>query len=145
MAIAPSLIIVGIATAPIVNAQQQIHPAFEVASIKLSAIPVGREGGNRAQIEHTPNSLTMLNVALSDCVPWAYGVASFQLSAPHLSTDTYDILAKTGTPAPVSELRMMLQDLLSKRFKLALPQRNKNASRVRTGRCERRLQTFVSK
>jgi len=125
IAIASSLIIVWIATAPIVNAQQQTHPAFEVASIKPSAILVGGEGAHRARIEHTPDSLTMLNVALSDCVQWAYGVAFFQLSAAHLSTDTYDILAKAATPVPVAELRMMLQDLLSKRFKLALHHENR--------------------
>jgi uncharacterized protein (TIGR03435 family) len=95
-------------------------PAFEVVSVKPAAIPAGREGGNRSRIEHTPNSLTMLNVALSDCVEWAYGVAFFQISDAHLSSGSYDILAKTGASVPVSQLRLMLQDLLAKRFKLAL-------------------------
>jgi uncharacterized protein (TIGR03435 family) len=95
-------------------------PAFEVVSVKPAAIPAGREGGNRSRIEHTPNSLTMLNVALSDCAQWAYGVAFFQISDAHLSSDSYDILAKTGASVPVSQLRLMLQDLLAKRFKLAL-------------------------
>jgi uncharacterized protein (TIGR03435 family) len=94
--------------------------SFDVASIKPASIPIGREGGNRSRIEHTPTSLSMWNVALSDCVQWAYGVAFFQLEAPHLSADSYDILAKTGAPIPVSQLRLMLQDLLAKRFNLAL-------------------------
>src|ERR1022692_2301977 len=93
---------------------------FAVASVKPAALPVVREGGNRSRIEHTPNSLTMLNVALSDCVQWAYGVAFFQVSASHLSPDSYDILAKAGTSVPVSQLRMMLQDLLANRFKLVV-------------------------
>jgi uncharacterized protein (TIGR03435 family) len=62
----------------------------------------------------------MLNVALSDCLQWAYGVAFFQVSAAHLSTASYDILAKTGAPVAVSQLKMMLQNLLATRFKLTL-------------------------
>jgi uncharacterized protein (TIGR03435 family) len=49
-------------------AQQPVHPAFEVASIKPAAALIGREGGNRARIETTPTSLTMMNVALTDSV-----------------------------------------------------------------------------
>jgi uncharacterized protein (TIGR03435 family) len=93
--------------------------AFDVASIKRAAISVAREGGNRARIEHTPNSLSMFNVGLSDCVQWAYGVASFQVSG-RVGTDSYDILAKTEAPVTVSQLRTMLQNLLAARFKLAL-------------------------
>jgi uncharacterized protein (TIGR03435 family) len=112
---------VGIANTPFVHAQPAAPaPAFEVASVKPAAIPVGREGGNRSRIEHTPTTLTMLNVGLSDCVQWAYGVAFFQVSSAHLRTDSYDILAKAGAAVPVSQLRMMLQDLLAARFKLAL-------------------------
>ena len=117
-------IAVGIANTPFVQAQPAA-PAFEVASVKPAAIPVGPEGGNRSRIEHTPNTLTMLNVALSDCVQWAYGVAFFQVSGAHLSTGSYDILAKAGASVPVSQLRMMLQDLLAKRFKLALHRETK--------------------
>jgi uncharacterized protein (TIGR03435 family) len=114
-------IAVGIANTLFVYAQPAAPAqAFEVASVKPAAIPVEREGRNRSRIEHTPNTLTMLNVGLSDCVQWAYGVAFFQVSAVHLSTDSYDILAKAGTSVPVNQLRMMLQDLLAKRFKLTL-------------------------
>jgi len=111
---------------PCVHAQSSAQlQAFEVASIKPAAITVGREGGNRSRIEHTPDSLTMLNVALSDCVQWAYGVAFFQVSDAHLSANSYDILAKAGSPVPVGQLRLMLQDLLAKRFKLAVHRETK--------------------
>jgi uncharacterized protein (TIGR03435 family) len=112
---------VGVLTPSPGNAQSKAEPqTFEVASIRPAAVPVGREGGNRSRIEHTPNRLTMWNVGLSDCVQWAYGVASFQVFAAHESTDSYDITAKTGASVPVGQLRMMLRDLLAKRFKLAL-------------------------
>jgi uncharacterized protein (TIGR03435 family) len=109
-------IAIGILNLQCAYAQAQ---SFEVASIKPAAIPVGREGGNRSRIQHTPNSLTMLNVNLDECVQWAYGVPSFQVSAAHQSPDSYDILAKAGASVPVSQLRMMLRDLLAKRFNLA--------------------------
>ncbi|MDR3699645.1 MAG: TIGR03435 family protein [Candidatus Sulfopaludibacter sp.] len=94
--------------------------AFEAASIKPAAISAAREGGNRSRIEHTPTSLSMWNVGLRECVQWAYGVAPFQIPSEHLSADSYDILARTGAPVPVSELRVMLQELLARRFKLVL-------------------------
>jgi len=94
--------------------------AFEAASIKPAAVPAVREGGNRSRVEHTPTSLTMWNISLNECVQWAYGVESFQVSAAHQGSDSYDIVAKTGAPVSVSQLRTMLQDLLARRFKLAL-------------------------
>jgi uncharacterized protein (TIGR03435 family) len=112
----PAIAAIALASAA---AQQPAHPAFDVASIKPAAM-IGNEGGNRARVETTPTSLTMRNVGLSDIVQWAYGVAFFQLSAPHVPPDAYDILAKTGDPVPPAQLRLMLQDLLVQRFKLAL-------------------------
>lgn len=93
---------------------------FEVASIKPAVVPVGREGGNRSRIEHTPTSLVMSNIDLNGCVQWAYGVESFQVSAARENRESYDIRAKAGASVPVSQLRMMLRDLLAKRFKLEL-------------------------
>jgi uncharacterized protein (TIGR03435 family) len=98
---------------------------FDAASVKPAAIPILGEGGNRSRVEHTPTSLTMLNVDVAGCVEWAYGLAPFQISAAHLSSDSYDILAKTAAPVSVGELRLMLQDLLAKRFKLALHRESK--------------------
>ena len=94
--------------------------AFDAASIKPAAISATREGGNRSRIEHTPVSLSMWNVGLRECVRWAYGVAAFQVPSEHLSADSYDILARTGAPVPVSQLRAMLQELLARRFSLVL-------------------------
>lgn len=93
---------------------------FDVASIKIAVVPVGREGGNRSRIEHTPTSLTMLNVDLNRCVQWAYDVAPFQVSAAHENHGSYDIRAKSSASVSVGQLRTMLQDLLAKRFSLAL-------------------------
>jgi uncharacterized protein (TIGR03435 family) len=99
--------------------------AFEAASVKPAAIPMMGEGANRSRIEHTPTSLTMLNVDVTSCVEWAYELAPFQVSGAHVSTDRYDILARTGAPVAVGELRKMLQDLLAQRFHLALHRESK--------------------
>ena len=86
------------------GAQSTAPPAsFDAASVKPAAIPLVNEGGNRARIEYTPNSLTMRNVALTDCVQWAYGVAEFQVSAPHADNRGYDILARAESPVPVGQ------------------------------------------
>jgi uncharacterized protein (TIGR03435 family) len=125
------LLVVGALTAPLLPAQAPAgqspttddrRPAFDVASIKPSVISkAGGEGSWRSSIEHSPDSLTMRNVDLNDCVQWAYGVESYQISGPNsLGAKRYDILAKTADPVPVSQLKLMLQQLLADRFKLAL-------------------------
>jgi len=103
------------------SATAQPQPAsFTAASIKPAAIGIGREGGNRSRIQHTPTSLSMWNVSLADCVEWAYSLAPFQLPGAQPGAESYDILAKTDAPVPVGQLKVMLQDLLAKRFQLAI-------------------------
>jgi len=107
-------IIIGIGNAPLSQAQSldgSQAPAFEVASIKPSAVwRSGGEGRSRSRIEHSPDSLTMWNVDLSDCIEWAYGVKFYQISRSNpLGGERYVILAKAADPVPVNELRMMLR------------------------------------
>jgi uncharacterized protein (TIGR03435 family) len=101
----------------IVNAQ-----SFEVASIKPAAMwKTGGEGSGRSRIEYSRDSLTMRNVDLKECVQWAYGVEYYQIPAPNaLDGTSYYILAKAAGAVPVSQLRLMLQQLLADRFKLTL-------------------------
>jgi uncharacterized protein (TIGR03435 family) len=96
--------------------------SFEVASIKPTPVSTtNREGGNRARIEYSPDSLTMRNVALTHCIQWAYRVEYYQFpQLQSLDSTSYDILAKAAGPVPVRELRLMLQQLLADRFKLTL-------------------------
>lgn len=102
------------------SAQPAAPAKFDVASIRPAAVRLGQEGGHRSRIEHTPNSLTMWNVDLPACVQWAYDLPPFQVAADHAGATAYDILAKSGTTVSVATLRIMLQDLLATRFKLAL-------------------------
>jgi uncharacterized protein (TIGR03435 family) len=96
--------------------------SFEVASVKPAAVSkTVREGSARARIEYSPDSLTMRNVALTDCIQWAYRVEYYQFpQLRSLNSTSYDILAKAAGPVPVRALRLMLQQLLADRFKLKL-------------------------
>lgn len=110
---------------PIAPAQPQPQPTtpeFDAASIKLAALwKPGGEGSKRSRIEYTPKSLSMWNVELSDCVQWAYDVPFFQVSGPDFPNgERYDILGRTEETVPVTQLRLMLRNLLDTRFHLAL-------------------------
>ncbi len=95
--------------------------AFEVASIRPSSIwKAGGEGNSRSKIEVSPNSLTMRNVDLNECVQWAYGVQSYRISGVHLNAERYDIFARAEASVQIHQLELMLQDLLAKRFNLKL-------------------------
>jgi uncharacterized protein (TIGR03435 family) len=95
-------------------------PAFDVASVKVSA--PGQRGGNpilNQNIRATPGSLTMRRVSLKACIQWAYHVFEYQVSGPDwIDSDHYDIAAKAAGPAAEPDLRLMLQTLLADRFQL---------------------------
>ena len=62
----------------------------------------------------------MSNVSLQDCVQWAYGLKFFQIEgSTSVDNERFDIQAKAPGAAPVAQLRLMLQDLLKKRFRMA--------------------------
>lgn len=108
-----------LAAAAIAHAQ-----SFEVASIKPTIVTTV-EGG-RWRIEYSPDSVTMQNVSLGDCVKWAYRVEEYQISVPgSLERENYDIRAKAAGPVRLSELRIMMQQLLAERFKLSLHRESK--------------------
>jgi uncharacterized protein (TIGR03435 family) len=101
-------------------------PAFDVASVKVLKV---REAGRPDNIQTAPGSLTMRNIRLRACIHWAYGVDEFQVKGPDwLNSDRYEIIAKAAGPAPVDELKAMLQTLLAERFQLALHRETKTTA-----------------
>src|SRR5262245_36371921 len=103
---------------PLVRAQ-----SFEVASIRPSTVwqAGGQCSSSRSQIEHGPDSLTMVNVDLGEIVQWAYGLQPYQLSGQNMLRDRrYDVRAKSAGPVAVAQLRSMLQGLLANRFKVTV-------------------------
>lgn len=101
--------------------------AFDAASIKPAALwKAGGEGSKRSKIEYTAKSLSMSNVDLTDCVQWAYGVPFYQVAGSDFPDgERYDILARTEESVPVSQLRLMLRNLLDRRFHLMLRRETK--------------------
>jgi uncharacterized protein (TIGR03435 family) len=112
------------------QAQTNPAPAFDVASIRVNSMAAqGGEGSRRESTEPSPGSLIMRNVRMRSCITWAYHVAEYQVSGPAwIDSERYDIAAKAAGPAPESEMRVMLQTLLTDRFKLVLHRQNKEMS-----------------
>ncbi len=100
--------------------------SFDVASVKTSTFgDSGLEGSKRSRIDITPTRVTLRNTTLGECVQWAWNVKPYQISAPHaiqdaLDSERYDLRAVVESDTPVSQLRLMMQDLLAKRFQIVL-------------------------
>jgi uncharacterized protein (TIGR03435 family) len=89
-------------------------PRFEVASIRPA-----NSGGN--YVETKPGTVLVHSATLATCIKWAYGVTSSQISgADLLDSERYEIVAKASEPVSDATLRVMFQNLLADRFKLAL-------------------------
>jgi uncharacterized protein (TIGR03435 family) len=99
--------------------------AFEVASIKPSEPPVpGRGmmmGSNGGPGTKDPGIYRCTNCNLPMMIAQAYDIKFFQLTYPKWMDDVrFEINAKVPAGATKAQLRLMLQDLLAERFKLAL-------------------------
>jgi uncharacterized protein (TIGR03435 family) len=98
---------------------------FEVASVKPSPPPA--PGRNAAvAVRGGPGStdpalVRFDNIDLFSLVTMAYGIGRYQLFGPEwLSTARFDINARVPLGATRDQYRLMLQNLLAERFKLAL-------------------------
>jgi len=102
---------------------------FEVASIKPSPPPDGR--GMRVGCPGGPGSsdpgrITCTNINLANLVSMAYGLARYQLLGLSLSdTDRFEITAKVPEGATKEQVKLMWQNLLKERFKLAVHREQK--------------------
>jgi uncharacterized protein (TIGR03435 family) len=93
-------------------------PVFEVASIKPSEDPPGSISG----IFESRGRINAKNVTLKRCVRGAYNIPEPQIMGgpKWVDQDRYYIEAKAAVPASDRELMLMLQPLLSDRFKLVV-------------------------
>ena len=92
---------------------------FDVASVKL--FKPGSAPENRS-IAASHGSLMMRQQTLRECIEWAYGLNDgAEIAGPGaLDSEQYDIAAKAAGSATQDQLRLMLQGLLTERFKLSL-------------------------
>jgi uncharacterized protein (TIGR03435 family) len=96
-------------------------PEFEVASVKAS------QSGDRSKAGTSPAGRLTIDGSLGYILKWAYDLKNYQLSGPEwIDTTRYQIAAKASGPADGKDLKLMLQALLSERFKLTLHRESKD-------------------
>ena len=100
-------------------ASAQVHPTFEVASVKRGA-GGGPPGDIPRNMDGSPGSFAMRNVPLRFALEWAYDLKDYEISGPDWinGEERYDIIAKAAGPATNDQMKLMLQALLLERFKM---------------------------
>lgn len=74
----------------------------------------------RDNIKVTPDSVLIHATSLKSIVAWAFAAKEYQVAGPDwLDTTRYDISAKSGAEATDDKMRLMMQSLLTERFKFA--------------------------
>jgi hypothetical protein len=93
---------------------QAEKPAFDAASIKPNNSPPGGRGGPvGGSVRFTEEGVAGRKATVRRIIQAAYRLTEYQVSgAPGwLDSDTFDVEAKTETPANKDQLRQMLQTL----------------------------------
>jgi uncharacterized protein (TIGR03435 family) len=110
--------------APLLFAVSSLAQSFDVASVKPSAHPVGRDYNNLVTVRAM--EFSGKNVTLKRLIGEAYGLQPYQVSGPKWLDDIeYDVDAKADKPATGEQLRLMLRALLTNRFHLAVHRQTK--------------------
>jgi uncharacterized protein (TIGR03435 family) len=98
-----------------------VSPSFDTASVRIHKAGSVEEGRNGPWIQTSPGGVTIRNVKLLWCLGWAYDQKDWLISGPEwITSERYDIVAKTERAVPVAQLKLMLRTLLVERFKLVL-------------------------
>jgi len=101
----------------------QAPNVFEVASVRVHP-PIGRDAPET--IDVSGDRLTVRNISLLRSLQWAYDFKEYQVSGPDwMRTERYDIEAKAPGPASETQMRRMLQPLLTERFQMSLRRETK--------------------
>lgn len=99
-------------------------PAFEVASVKVSA-PI-TDGRVMVSMGGDPGRINYVGLPLRMLIARAYNVKDYQVTGlDAFSGDRYDIVAKIPADTPREQVPLMLQNLLAERFKLKLHREQK--------------------
>jgi uncharacterized protein (TIGR03435 family) len=102
-------------------------PVFDAASVRIHKAGGPEEGGPGSWVQTSPGGVTMRNAKLVWCVGWAYDQKDWLISGPEwITSERYDIFARTERAAPLAELKLMLRTLLTERFRLVLHHETKD-------------------
>jgi uncharacterized protein (TIGR03435 family) len=100
------------------------RPEFEIASVKVSPPAISgmiRVWANGGPGTKDPTLFTCENFSLSNLITMAYGIEHYRLSGPDwLQASMFDISARVPKGATRDQFKLMLQNLLADRFKLAV-------------------------
>jgi len=100
---------------------QASRPTFEVAAVRPN-----HSGTNGTDSDWNNGGIRIVNMTLKRCLAQAYEMREDQISGPDwISTERYDVVAKSEGKAHDDALRLMLQSLLEDRFKLAMHRASK--------------------
>jgi uncharacterized protein (TIGR03435 family) len=130
-----AVLAIGLGQAPGVQAQSQASaaalPHFDVASLKPGQTILGDKIDiNLGTLNH--GTLTLTNASLADCLSYAYGLTDKNqidgVDWIKSKAVRFDIVAKAPVDAPLDQVRLMLQALLTERFQLALHREQKDLS-----------------
>lgn len=100
-----------------ITLRAQAPLSFEVASVKPSGTMPAI--GKRTQLNRDPGRINYSFVALGVLIEKAYGLKSYQVSAPEwVRMQAYDVVATFPADTTDEQLREMLQTLLKERFKM---------------------------
>ncbi len=107
-------------------------PSFDVASLKSVHSTGDLYYANLGTARH--GEVTLTNATLSDCLRYAYTITTdAQIAGPEWIRSKevrFDIVAKASPGTPVEQLLLMLQNLLTERFKLVLRREPRELSYV---------------
>lgn len=95
---------------------------FDAATIKPAPPPTGSMNRvMRMGTNFDPQRLTASNVTLKGLLQTAYDLKPYQVQGPDwINTERYDLSAETAAPATHDQMRVLLQDLLTRQFHLQL-------------------------
>ena len=111
----------------------QAPPAFDVASVKPVELKTDSYSINLGKTNH--GELTLGNATLADCLKFAYGLTNdIQLDGPawirRKGEVIFDVIGKASPETPREQLLLMLQGLLTERFKLVIHREERPASYI---------------
>lgn len=133
-AIVVAVLVAGVCAAVAAQAASDAKLEFEVASVKPATLATGnsvmRPGPQGGPGTGDPGRLTYKFSTIRDLIMDAYGVKHSQIEggASWLDTERFDIVAKVPSGATKEQVKVMLQNLLAERFKLALRRETKDLS-----------------
>lgn len=109
------------------QASDSSEPEFEVASIRIAEVPT--DGRYAVASRFSADRFTGSYVTLRQCIATAYELPpSVPILGPDwIAKDRFTISAKSSAAEPEPKLKLMLQQLLAKRFRLRIHTENRAA------------------